>query len=154
MEFSQKDITRFLSKIKKSETGCWEWQDFKLPRGYGFFGIKFDRQLAHRASYQLYKGPIGEGLEVMHSCDNPSCVNPNHLSLGTRTDNMRDAKKKGRTARGANHGRSKLTEDEAIYALVTPLSQNKTARFLGVSQTTISEIRSGKKWTHLLSVGG
>jgi len=71
---------------------CWEWQGTINNRGYG----KLDRLYAHRFAYQQANGPIPPGLEVMHSCDNPPCCNPSHLSVGTHTDNMKDMARKGR----------------------------------------------------------
>lgn len=75
---------------------CWEWTGYRNNRGYG----KIDRAYAHRTSYEVHVGPIPDGMEVMHSCDNPPCINPRHLSLGTHLDNMRDMARKGRSRRG------------------------------------------------------
>lgn len=91
---------RFEEKYKIVASGCWEWQYSVNKKGYGMFGIATSTtQLAHRVSFTLYKGDIPEGLFVLHHCDNPKCVNPEHLFLGTNTDNMRDAKAKGRLAK-------------------------------------------------------
>lgn len=90
--------TKFLSKISKSdETGCWMWSAGKTGQGYGAFSIDGKNRPAHRVSYELFKGPIPEGLFVCHDCDTPACVNPDHLFLGTHQDNMDDRSKKGRT---------------------------------------------------------
>lgn len=85
----------------------------------------------------------------MHSCDNPSCVNPDHLSLGTRTENMQDAKRKGRNARGEGHGRSKLSCRDVEMIMKSPLSQAEIGQLFGISQGHVSEIKAGKKWSHL-----
>lgn len=140
---------RFMRHVRKDQSGCWEWTAYRMPNGYGHFRTPRRHELAHRASYRLFKGPLIDGLDVMHSCDNPSCVNPEHLSQGTRTDNMRDAKAKRRMARGSRHGRSKLTEIEARFAKSCGLPQAETAAILGVSQSHISAIRSGKRWADL-----
>lgn len=88
-------MDRFWSKVKKSE-GCWEWQATLSNKGYGQFRVDGKLALSHRFAYELAKGPILKGLHILHSCDNPACVNPDHLSVGTRADNMQDMTSKGR----------------------------------------------------------
>lgn len=94
---------RFLSKIEKASSGCWLWTANKLPKGYGFFRMSNPRRqvLSHRASFELFRGPIPHGMLVCHSCDTPPCVNPDHLFVGLHSDNMFDAVNKGRW-----HGRN------------------------------------------------
>ena len=90
-------IERFWPKVRKADgDGCWEWQASRMPKGYGRLGISGVMVLAHRVSYELNIGPIQAGLFVLHKCDNPSCVRPDHLFLGTQADNVHDAKAKGR----------------------------------------------------------
>jgi hypothetical protein len=79
-----------------NETGCWEWQAAKYPNGYGALKVDGKVQGAHRVAYTVFKGEISGGLDVMHACDNRPCCNPDHLSLGTRSDNMLDMHRKGR----------------------------------------------------------
>jgi hypothetical protein len=92
---------RFWRKVKKSE-GCWEWQGWRDDGGYGSIGSfgNADRVKTHRYSWQLHNGPIPDDLLVCHTCDNPPCVRPDHLFLGTHLDNMRDKMKKGRHKAG------------------------------------------------------
>lgn len=92
----RKQIELFHSRYIKSEAGCWEWTWKKDKDGYGQFHARPYHQAAHRFSFHLFHKINPHGLCVCHSCDNPSCVNPDHLWLGTVTDNNRDAWKKGR----------------------------------------------------------
>lgn len=153
MRLSEKE--RFMKYVSESENGCWEWLGFKMSSGYGRFSqsgrnSSQPTELAHRASYRIFKGGPS-GLDVMHSCDNPCCVNPAHLSLGTRTDNMRDAKNKGRNAHGESHGRSKLSlVDVNKIRAETGLFQRELAQLFNVSQATISSIKNGRKWANSL----
>ena len=94
---------RFMNKIVINElSGCWEWQAAKNNIGYAFIRDGNKMRTAHRVSYELHKGDIPRGLCVCHSCDNPMCVNPDHLWLGTHKDNLTDMKLKGRAAYGSN----------------------------------------------------
>ena len=90
------ELQRFWEKVQKKSGGCWTWLGAKNNQGYGNFNVggKFER--AHRIAYCLSIGEVPAGLFVLHHCDNPSCVNPKHLFLGTQKDNMQDCLKKGR----------------------------------------------------------
>lgn len=89
---------RFWAKVDRSDAdGCWEWTAHRSPKGYGAFTITGQTPTrAHRYAYTITYGPIPDGLMVLHACDNPPCVRPDHLWLGTASDNMRDAYTKGR----------------------------------------------------------
>ena len=88
-------MDRFWSKVAKTEGGCWVWQGAR-QREYGSVGFEGKVRRAHRVSYEMAYGPIPDGAHVLHSCDNPPCVNPSHLRPGTRADNMRDRVLHGR----------------------------------------------------------
>lgn len=91
---------RFLRKVKKlSDSECWIWLGGKTHDNYGKFWLNRTMK-AHKVSYLLFAGEISDGLCVLHSCDNPVCVNPNHLWLGTQLDNLKDRDKKGRNNKG------------------------------------------------------
>ena len=94
---------RFAAFVKPVESGCWEWQGFCLANGYGRFGLRAGKiVLAHRFAYEMANGVIPDGKMILHSCDNPPCVNPAHLSVGTHADNMHDMENRGRRAPGWN----------------------------------------------------
>ncbi len=106
---------RFWAKVLKTE-GCWLWQGAKNIQGYGKLGRGKKQEgtiAAHRLSYELTFGPIPEGKYILHKCDNPGCVRPDHLFIGSQTDNLIDMTLKGhrrfRTHSGENNGRAKLT---------------------------------------------
>ena len=143
------ETERFMSHVAKAESGCWLWTAFKMPSGYGNFRTSDGHRLAHRAAYRIFCGELVDGMDVMHSCDNPSCVNPEHLSLGSRTDNMRDAKSKGRNAKGEKHGRSKLSVDQVIAIRQMNGPQSAIAKQFDISQPTVSDIKTRRKWAHI-----
>lgn len=112
-------------------TGCWLWGGSTTEGGYGRFRYNGKSCRAHRVAWELTNGPIPTGMEVMHSCDNPPCVNPRHLSLGTVKDNAEDRCRKGRSVnlRGEAHGSSKLTAEQV--AEIRKVGNTKTQRELG-----------------------
>lgn len=99
MEISELMRERFHSKYEKSPNGCWEWKSEKHKGGYGTIGFNGKTERASRLSYMIHKGEIPKGMHVCHTCDNPPCVNPEHLFIGTASDNAKDAERKGRLFR-------------------------------------------------------
>jgi hypothetical protein len=94
---------RFFSKVNKMPSGCWEWTGCRAPYGYGDFYVNGKTIRAHRYSYQVFVGPLKKGMFICHKCDNPPCVNPDHLFQGTHTENVRDSLKKGRHRSGKHY---------------------------------------------------
>lgn len=133
--------------------GCWLWTGTMNSDGYGNFGVKAScHAKAHRVSYEIYKGKIPPGLIVRHKCDNPSCVNPDHLELGTHADNSSDRSKRNRTALGAKNGKSVL-KPEQVYSIRSlasvGMSERVIAREIGVHRGTVNAVLSGRTWAHL-----
>lgn len=128
-------LRKLLANVKTSASGCWEWQRYCEPGGYGRTRYLGANWLVHRMSWALHKGAIPAGLCVCHKCDNRKCCNPDHLFLGTAKDNHDDAEKKGR-----------LTHVPAILAHATRF---RRVRLLTNAQ--VEEIMTSKETTRALS---
>jgi len=141
---------RFEDKIDKTD-GCWNWQAYKF-KGYGQIRINGKTYKAHRVAYQLYVGEISDGMCVCHSCDNKSCVNPDHLFLGTQADNMHDCSDKGRESSGEKRWNTKLTNAQVltIRAMHREGVRNcDLAKEYGVARPVISRIVNRRRWAHV-----
>lgn len=146
-------MKRFWDKVRKTPE-CWLWIGAKTGGdrgGYGNFALGGRNRGAHIIAYTLMYGPIPEGLCVCHSCDNPICVRPTHLSLKTHKGNMDDRDSKGRLnpARGEAHWKAKLTEKNVLEIFYSPDSLRVLARKFGVSHQQIAWIKKGKSWSWL-----
>ena len=142
---------RFMRSFEKTENGCWEWIAAKHHTNkYGIIHNNKKRYLAHRMSYELHCGPISKGLFVCHRCDNRICVNPDHLFLGTRLDNIQDMMTKRRHCFGSSRPGSKLTEEQAIEIRdARGVYMTDLAKKFGVSGSIVKGIRDGTRWRHL-----
>lgn len=155
------DIDRFMSKVKKQPSGCWEWQNTRNRGGYGGFGYKGKVWAAHRWSYYYHKGDPGD-LMVCHTCDNRKCVNPEHLWLGTASDNMKDMVAKGRhkSQIGSKNNYAKIDETtarkikaEAVFGTRKGANNGSNLRQVAekynVSYDTVRGIARGVNWKHI-----
>lgn len=152
-------VERFWEKVdKRGPDECWEWQAHIIRgTGYGQFWTGVEDTTAHRAAWTITKGPIEDGMYVLHKCDNRRCVNPNHLFIGTAFDNVRDMVRKGRhrngNARGEEIGNSKLTQNQVAEIINRYTGkhgeQSALAREYGVSQAEIWRIVRRLVWRHV-----
>lgn len=154
------DLKRFWKYVKRgSENECWEWIGYREHlMGYGIItigGRSGTAASAHRIAFQIANGEIPKGLCILHSCDNPACCNPAHLTAGTRKQNNADRDKRGRhvALKGSLHGNAILTEDQVREIKATHVRKYgwvaKKARELGVSRLTVSRIVNGRHWKHI-----
>jgi hypothetical protein len=151
-----KNFWKYVSQ--SSPDSCWEWKGARNKLGYGILGRHADGKhthwLAHRFHWHNEIGPIPEGMCVLHKCDNPPCVNLDHLFLGTRIDNSNDKVSKGRQfiSAGVKNGRARLTEKDIpqIRILIgLGYKDNYIANLYNVADATIWQIRKGNNWKHV-----
>lgn len=144
-------MKRFWDKVLKTNS-CWIWASHISGNGYGYFSLNNKELRAHRVAYELTKGPIPKGLHVMHTCDNPKCVNPDHLKIGTHQDNMSDMVKKGRH----HSGRTKYS-DFTVYLVrmmfaTCQWNQREIAQEIGMSAPHVKEIVRNQSRTKKVSL--
>lgn len=148
-------MKRFWEKVQiAGPDECWEWKGGKDREGYGRFSYFGKNQVAHRIAWILTGGEVSEGLCVLHKCDNPSCVNPDHLWIGNQLENIKDRTKKGRDAdcRGEKNPSAKLAEEDVLEIrrrLVCGEIQNQIAKIFGVAASTITDIKTKRTWAHI-----
>jgi len=128
---------------------CWAWTGCGKGNGYGHMSYRGKNDGAHRVSYQLFVGPIPEGIDVCHSCDNRWCVNPYHLFVGTRRQNMEDMKHKGRGARGARKHLKEAQVQEITRRLKAGVSRRTISETMDVNYSTIGAIARGKSYVRI-----
>lgn len=156
-------IHRFLKKVNKDGPihpvcgQCWEWLGSLSRSGYGQFMVAHKALRAHRYSYEIHIGGIPAGLDILHKCDNKKCVNPNHLTAGTKQDNIADKVAKDRQAKGMKMHFAKLTDDQVReirrrYKRTGYHGSNmmQLVREFKVARSTMTDIVRGKRWKHLL----
>lgn len=142
---------RFLSKIEKTKS-CWNWIGSIDKYGYGYIKLKTGKhRKAHRLSYEIFIGKIPENLFVCHTCDNPKCVNPKHLFVGSARDNMKDAINKKRALIGEKNPRAKLTTEQVKEIRFRSKSEKtiELAREFNVSTGAIQDIKHNRNWRNI-----
>ena len=152
MTYTDKDIHRFWKKAEITERGCWMWQSERGIKGYGRFMHQKKYRAAHRVAWELYHGPIPDGLQVCHHCDNRLCVNPKHLFTGTNKENVADMVSKNRQAKGECNGSAKLTGFDVLNIrkfLQAGCSHRYIGRLYNVHNRTIGRINKGETWQWL-----
>lgn len=150
----KKRFVHLLLKVSTSSRidGCWEWGASKNKCGYGTVTNESGgSMLAHRAMWEVVNGKIPDGMEVCHECDNPACINHDHLFLGTHQENMTDCKNKGRAVGhpGEKNRRAKLTEADVIAIRASKMNKADLARKYSVSHSLIRFIKNRTAWKHV-----
>jgi len=138
---SENTIAKFYSNAVKRKNGCWEWERCINKHGYGVSRYKGTIMLAHRVSWMISLGEIKD-FHVLHKCDNPKCINPTHLFLGSHQDNITDMVLKGRNS-------SKLTRKDIMKIKVSEYNNHLISKEFGVTERTIRNIRNGTSWKHI-----
>lgn len=148
-KYKKELIERLLKNKEIDQNGCWIWQKCVKEHDYGIIRAKRRNYLAHRLSYEVFKNKKPGKKYVCHTCDNPLCINPDHLFLGDQTKNMLDAKIKKRMVHGENHYNRKLSITQVIEIrklLSIGFSQRRIAKIFNVSGSCISGIAINKTW--------
>lgn len=146
---------RFMCKFRIMDSSCWEWTAALFRTGYGAININRQAKYAHRVAYELFIGPIPEGLFICHHCDNRKCINPSHLFAGTQADNVEDMYEKGRdnSPKGEGIHTAKLTEEkvkEIRKLREEGLTHPKIAKLFGIAECTSSAVCLNRYWKHVL----
>lgn len=145
----EKILKKLEAKSEELSNGCIEWRGGFFADGYGQVHWNHKKHRVHRLSYELFVGAIPEGHVVRHQCDNPKCMNPEHLIVGTVAENNNDCRQRGRNARGEGHPQSKLTNQQVLEIFNSTDSNIQLAKKYGVTEMTTGRIKCGKLWVHI-----
>lgn len=158
-EYFEATISRFWRDVqRRGANECWPWvgqlgKPSRVNMLYGRFAMLSDGKTksyrSHRFVWMLMRGPIPDGMNVLHRCDNTKCCNPEHLFLGSQHDNIEDMKRKNRQARGENNVKAKLTEADVREIRASTETTSALAKRYGVHYTTMVKVRDGRFWSHV-----
>lgn len=143
-------LLRVLRNTLICPSGCWVWKGSKSASGYGRIKFEGVRWAAHRLMAHINLGEVTDDSVVCHRCDNPSCVNPEHLFIGTQKHNVDDRDNKGRRnqARGERQGSSKLTTEQVLAIRLDPRKQSVIAAEYGISRAHVGNLKANRAWRH------
>jgi hypothetical protein len=142
-------IEKFWNRVHKTDT-CYEWIAFKDRDGYGVMRWERRHLKAHRISWEIHFGLIPKGKFVLHRCNNPACVHPDHLYLGTQPENRAYCVQCNRQAKGKDQGLSKLTERDVLEIRDMPGTTREIGSIYGISSPQVSNIKRRVQWKHLV----
>lgn len=134
--------------IPEPNSGCWLWEGPVYSNMYGYVEIRDERYSAHRFSFELSNGQIPNNMFVCHACDNPICVNPEHLFLGSHNDNMLDKARKNR-GKGERHPSARLTASDVLTIRSDKRSHSMISKEYGIARQTVGDIKNRRRWGHL-----
>lgn len=142
---------RFWNQVDTSAgpDACWPWVGFRDRDGYGKVTISRVKLYAHRVAFEWANGPVPEGSDLAHSCDNPPCVNPAHLSAETHAENLRQSSERHRMHFGTRHPRARFTDDDIRRIRSGAETRAQLAAEFGVSEQTIGKIARRERWPHV-----
>jgi len=138
--------TGWTEVLRSLDTPCWEWRGTISVRGYGRVSFMYRHLMAHRFSYEIHCGPIPLGYVVRHRCDNPPCVNPEHLETGTQGENLRDMVERDRMPRGSSRPNALLSWGKVEEIRSSQETGAALAKKFGVSRSVVSNVRRNKTW--------
>ena len=146
---------RLMKRTKVDERECWNWTGCKDKKGYGYIMFNGKLQIVrkvHRVSFELFNGPIPHGKMILHNCDNPSCINPEHLRIGTAKDNSMDAVSRNRLHKGLDRYNAKIGDTNAWivkFGISAGMSVSSLAKHFDVSRQSIKQIRDDITYKHV-----
>lgn len=144
-------LLRILRNVSIQQTGCWEWKGAKSVKGYGRITFENATWAVHRLMAHMQIGDVKKDTVVCHRCDNPSCVNPEHLFIGTQKENVADRDSKGRRnqAYGERQGSAKLTAAQVTAIRLDMRKHSEIAKTYGITRAHVGNLKANRAWRHI-----